>query len=125
MAVLTCVLPPELSWTAVLDSAVLAANDLKAAPNTLLTPNAMSSCGDTSCGVKQNVEYFQFPQRFAFTASQKRFCLVAFIYLFFCCGLVFLIYFEDDMLFFISYDFVITLLYNFIFILNSFDLTVL
>ena len=39
----TCVLPPELSCTAVLESAVLAANDLKLAPNMLLTPNAMSS----------------------------------------------------------------------------------
>lgn len=42
---LTCVLPPELSCTAVLESAVLAANDLKLAPNMLLTPNAMSSWG--------------------------------------------------------------------------------
>lgn len=42
----TCVLPPELSCTAVLDSAVLAANDLKVAPNMLLTPNAMSSCDE-------------------------------------------------------------------------------
>lgn len=41
---LTCVLPPELSCTAVLERAVLAANDLKVAPNMLLTPNAMSSC---------------------------------------------------------------------------------
>lgn len=40
---LTWVLPPELSCTAVLESAVLAANDLKLAPNMLLTPNAMSS----------------------------------------------------------------------------------
>lgn len=45
---LTCVLPPELSCTAVLDRAVLAANDLKVAPNMLLTPNAMSSCMETN-----------------------------------------------------------------------------
>ncbi|TNN26619.1 hypothetical protein EYF80_063246 [Liparis tanakae] len=39
----TWVLPPVLSCTAVLDSAVLAAKALKEAPKTLLAPNAISS----------------------------------------------------------------------------------
>lgn len=47
---LTWVLPPELSCTADLESAVLAANDLKLAPNMLLTPNAMSSFDETVRG---------------------------------------------------------------------------
>lgn len=42
--ILTCVFPPVLSCTAVLESAVLAAKDRKDAPNILLTPKAMSSC---------------------------------------------------------------------------------
>lgn len=41
----TCVFPPVLSCMAVLERAVLAANDRKDAPNMLLAPKAMSSCG--------------------------------------------------------------------------------
>lgn len=41
---ITCVFPPVLSCMAVLERAVLAANDLKDAPNMLLTPKARSSC---------------------------------------------------------------------------------
>lgn len=40
----TCVFPPVLSCMAVLERAVLAANDRKDAPNMLLTPKARSSC---------------------------------------------------------------------------------
>lgn len=40
----TCVFPPVLSCTALLERAVLAANDLNAPPKMLLAPKAMSSC---------------------------------------------------------------------------------
>ncbi len=40
----TCVFPPVLSWTALLERAVLAARDLNAPPKMLLAPKAMSSC---------------------------------------------------------------------------------
>lgn len=40
----TCVFPPVLSCTALLERAVLAARDLNAPPKMLLAPKAMSSC---------------------------------------------------------------------------------
>lgn len=66
---LTCVLPPELSCTAVLDSAVLAAKDLKVAPNMLLTPNAMSSCNKINHRFRKTylgLKFYPFWLRFPF-----------------------------------------------------------